>query len=938
MKRALCLIGGATAFLLLTTLGGSTNGARHSSTRRRRLTASDKFPIVPVPPSTHTNQHHRREEEEDDDSRSSSHRHRPHPSYLNQSVVNSPSRQHHRQLYHSTNGTFHNLVLLLRFADHTGRTLPSQTDIERLYNSNDVIPPLPTEKTNSPTIDMKDFGHDDDDDDDDDDVVPTGSVRQFYEAISYNAFTIQTTVVDWITLSRPEAYYGNNENGFTKFKDAIIEALNMLDNGGGGAHSGPPFDFTKFDLDSNGALDGFGVLHSGYGAEFAGSDCYDTPDTNRIWSHKGGLNWSSSPEPNTNTGQTQVVSVNRFYVSSALRGKCQSNIVRMGVIVHELGHYLGLPDLYDETFTGNGLGAYDFMSQSWGWDGSGMFPPYPSAWSRVLLGWANVKLIVSDGTYKLEQSATSNLVYKIDTGYPTGEYLLIENRQPVGFDVMMEGPGGIAIYHIDNAIINGQNTRGYPSPGTYWPNNGNHYQVALLPADGNYDLEKGGDNHGDDGDLWHSGSQLKELRSGGSHPNTDSYQGGTVKKTGVRIYGFTHSGKYMSFKVAGLGTSTAVDVGEATESVAISLEQQIMMMTSKPTTLKPSTLKPTTAVPTSLPTNAPTTITTVEPTPNPTGIPTLSPITSVPTEPPQPLKFSPMPVTMEPVTSELSTMPLSSGATTSVKDCPYYPGLSLGFAHCLNDCEQPTFMRSNTMFEFRSPIECCFVHYEGSPSCLIDSVLVHESEETELVVNVPSSLVGGDRTDATVVLDYPDKHTKSSASDYNSDLHSKSSASMTEIIITPTDDTTIHSDEAPNLEFSGNDDLLLVGRHDEILLKFDLTPFSTLTGRKEYRAVLRLYALTSSPSGGVVYFTPSNIWDETTVDWSSSPDANFIVGNVGLVRQNTWVEVELTIPVTSDRVTTLRVKPESSNHSWLAKFSSKENSMGYPAPELRVIL
>jgi hypothetical protein len=224
---------------------------------------------------------------------------------------------------------------------------------------------------------------------------------------------------------------------------------------------------------------------------------------------------------------------------------------------------------------------------------------------------------------------------------------------------------------------------------------------------------------------------------------------------------------------------------------------------------------------------------------------------------------------------------------------------------------------------------------------LIDSVLVHESEETEFVGNAPSSLVGGDRTVSTVVLDYPDKHTKSSTSDYNSDLHSKSSGldlSMTGIIITPTDDATIHSDEAPNLEFSSNDDLLLVGRHDEILLKFDLTPFSTLTGRKEYRAVLRLYALTSSPSGGVVYFTSSNIWDEASVDWSSSPEANFIVGTVGLVRQNTWVEVELTIPVTIDRVTTLRVKPESSNHSWLAKFSSKENSMGYPAPELRIML
>ncbi len=66
--------------------------------------------------------------------------------------------------------------------------------------------------------------------------------------------------------------------------------------------------------------------------------------------------------------------MNRFYILSALRDKCHSNIVRMGVIVHELGHYPGLPD-------------------------------------------------------QLKSSTTSNTVYKIKAGYPEGEYLLIENRQ-----------------------------------------------------------------------------------------------------------------------------------------------------------------------------------------------------------------------------------------------------------------------------------------------------------------------------------------------------------------------------------------------------------------------------------------------------------------------------------------------------------------------------
>ena len=45
--------------------------------------------------------------------------------------------------------------------------------------------------------------------------------------------------------------------------------------------------------------------------------------------------------------------------------------------------YLSLPDIYNGTFNGAGLGAYDFMSQSWGRDGSGAYPPSKPAYEKL---------------------------------------------------------------------------------------------------------------------------------------------------------------------------------------------------------------------------------------------------------------------------------------------------------------------------------------------------------------------------------------------------------------------------------------------------------------------------------------------------------------------------------------------------------------------------
>lgn len=194
------------------------------------------------------------------------------------------------------------------------------------------------------------------------------------------------------------------------------------------------------------------------------------------------------------------------------------------------------------------------LKDSWGYDGSQLYPPQMSAYSKMKLGWTvprtpTVGMNVVARSETPSTSGAPNHLYKIGDGqfgFPRGEYLLIEYRKT---DWLR---GGIAIFHIDETAP--YDDEGYPgqvaADGVMWPYNGKHYKIALVQSDGRYELERGL-NQGNSFDLFSFGDYVvpSSVMPGDSqYPNTDTYQFGLVDETGVELYALSEPNKdFMTF-------------------------------------------------------------------------------------------------------------------------------------------------------------------------------------------------------------------------------------------------------------------------------------------------------------------------------------------------------------------------------------------------------
>ena len=337
----------------------------------------------------------------------------------------------------------------------------------------------------------------------------TGSFRDFYQEISYGQFLPVYEVSNWITAPHHHDYYAYSDpNGYNHVKELVRAMVDSMEASG--------FDWALYDNDGDGYVDALNLLHQGAGAEQG--------DHSNIWSHK----WSLG----SLAVQYDGVTINSYTMNPEIQS---GQIVAIGVLSHEFGHALGLPDLYDTDYSSTGAGKLALMG-SGSWGTSGNSPWYPSTmvgWCKNELGWVDIIEIGNDqDNISIQQSYSNNDIIRVNHQQIPEEYWLIENRQKVGSDTLMPTPG-LAIWHINDDIAQG-----------WGPNNNEpYYGVGLEQADGLFALENGGPSNG--GDVYPGDTDNREF-SHATIPNTHSLYG---VPSMTRIDNISDPGETMSFDV-----------------------------------------------------------------------------------------------------------------------------------------------------------------------------------------------------------------------------------------------------------------------------------------------------------------------------------------------------------------------------------------------------
>ena len=276
------------------------------------------------------------------------------------------------------------------------------------------------------------------------DVFGPSSLRGYFREVSYGSPSAEGLLTlttehppsaigpGWLPLPRTLAYYlaggdygiGSYPNNCQKM---VEDAVKLAD---------PYVDFSRYDNDNDGEVDNLFVVHAGRGAERTGSP-------GDIWSHSWG---TSSP-----------VSVDGVHVSAYSTEPeywVDPGDMTIGVYAHEMGHVLGLPDLYDRDYSSAGIGEWSVMAGgSWnGPKGLGASPARFDAWCAAQLGWLQPQTITgAPATLSLGGAAGSRTAaYKLypDGGTSSSEYFLVENRQRAGTDAALPG-SGLLIWHVD---------------------------------------------------------------------------------------------------------------------------------------------------------------------------------------------------------------------------------------------------------------------------------------------------------------------------------------------------------------------------------------------------------------------------------------------------------------------------------------------------------
>ncbi len=304
-----------------------------------------------------------------------------------------------------------------------------------------------------------------------------GSVSDYFRDNSIGRCRYTNIVAEYYRAQHPKSHYTDPsiEYGF-RARQLIVEALTHL--------KANNFDFTALTADSGGFVYALNVYYAGE---------VENNWQEGLWPHAWHLATPVLLAPGKSAFDYQVTDM--------------SHQLSLGTFCHENGHMLcDYPDLYDYGYESSGAGAYCLMCS--GGNISERNPTHISAYLKRLSGWANsVTPIQHNRQIALPAGENEFAMFAKNSG----EYFIVENRAKIGRDESLPD-AGLAIWHVDE---DGNNSNEQMTPGQ-------HYELSLEQADGDFRLEFSSYHPGDSTDLY---GQANKRFADSTTPNSKWWDG-----------------------------------------------------------------------------------------------------------------------------------------------------------------------------------------------------------------------------------------------------------------------------------------------------------------------------------------------------------------------------------------------------------------------------
>lgn len=225
------------------------------------------------------------------------------------------------------------------------------------------------------------------------------SARNWYQEQSEGMYDIVGEIYStWITLPHSVAYYGwdgneldpggngypcgGNQSGFGfEFVIDVVNQLNVID---------PGFDWSEYDVDGDGIVDHLMVIHAGVDNSAGGGEYGNF----QLWAHSWDVYCDQDGDDEldygcvVDDGGTPEDPDDDILVANYTHIPEDADI---GVVVHEYGHDIGLPDYYITSGSGTNSTAHWINMASGSWSGKlgGSHPAPFNPWGRYFFGWAS---------------------------------------------------------------------------------------------------------------------------------------------------------------------------------------------------------------------------------------------------------------------------------------------------------------------------------------------------------------------------------------------------------------------------------------------------------------------------------------------------------------------------------------------------------------------